>query len=86
MQPKILAHLIFLLVGYACAEASDGSRNSPQETQTVKERLSTKATDPQRVDDCKVPLARRNPSRPRPTDCSPSLQQTDDPDLNNRTK
>ena len=34
---------------------------------TSKERLSDKASDEQRVDDCKVPLARR--TRPRPTTC-----------------
>jgi hypothetical protein len=34
---------------------------------TGKERLSDKASDDQRVDDCKVPLSRR--TRPRPTAC-----------------
>jgi len=34
---------------------------------TSKERLSDKASDEQRVDDCKVPQARR--TRPRPTTC-----------------
>jgi hypothetical protein len=34
---------------------------------TSKERLSDKASDEQRVDDCKVPQARR--TRPRPTAC-----------------
>jgi hypothetical protein len=34
---------------------------------TGKERLSDKASDEQRVDDCKVPPSRR--TRPRPTDC-----------------
>jgi hypothetical protein len=34
---------------------------------TGKERLSDKASDEQRVDDCKVPPPRR--TRPRPTSC-----------------
>lgn len=36
-------------------------------SKTGKERLSDKGSDEQRVDDCKVPQARRN--RPRPTAC-----------------
>ena len=38
-----------------------------QEAQTLKERLSDKASDAQRVDDCRVPPERRGPL-PRP-DC-----------------
>jgi hypothetical protein len=38
-----------------------------QETQTLKERLSDKASDAQRVDNCHVPPDRRGPL-PRP-DC-----------------
>jgi hypothetical protein len=38
-----------------------------QEAQTLKERLSDKASDNQRVDNCRVPVARRG-SVPRP-DC-----------------
>jgi len=36
-----------------------------QETRTLKERLSDKASDAQRVDNCKVPVERRGPT-PRP--------------------
>jgi hypothetical protein len=36
-------------------------------TKTGKERLGDKAADEQRVNDCKVPEARR--TRPRPTAC-----------------
>jgi hypothetical protein len=39
-----------------------------QKTQTLKERLGDKASDEQRVDDCKVPLERRG-SKPRPDRC-----------------
>ena len=38
------------------------------EVETLKERLSDKATDQQRVDNCKVPLDRRGP-KPRPDAC-----------------
>jgi hypothetical protein len=38
-----------------------------QEAQTLKERLSDKASDDQRVDNCHVPVERRGP-KPRP-DC-----------------
>jgi len=38
-----------------------------QEAHTLKERLSDKASDPQRVDNCHVPSERRGPV-PRP-DC-----------------
>lgn len=37
---------------------------------TGKERLGGKASDPQRVDDCKVPPELRDPIRPRPVDCA----------------
>ncbi|MEO0823323.1 MAG: hypothetical protein AAF074_23260 [Pseudomonadota bacterium] len=37
---------------------------------TGKERLGGKASDPQRVDDCKVPAALRDPAVPRPADCA----------------
>jgi len=39
-----------------------------QQTRTSKERLSRKADDEQRVDNCKVPLDRRG-ATPRPDTC-----------------
>lgn len=39
-------------------------------TETLKERLSDKASDEQRVDNCKVPKDRRGP-KPRPEGCAP---------------
>jgi hypothetical protein len=39
-----------------------------EKKQTLKERLSDKASDEQRVDDCKVPVDRRG-SKPRPDRC-----------------
>lgn len=52
-----------------------------QEAQTLKERLSDKASDTQRVDNCHVPPERRG-TLPRP-DCSerpqPASSKTDPP-------
>jgi hypothetical protein len=39
-----------------------------RETKTLKERLGDKASDEQRVDNCKVPVDRRG-SKPRPHKC-----------------
>ena len=86
MLSKVLACSIWLVAGSAVAAAGGGTENSAKATRTVKERLSTKAADPQRVDDCKVPAALRDPTRPRPTDCGPSAQQTGDPAGNRNTK
>ena len=41
-------------------------------TKTSKERLSDKASDEQRVDNCRVPLERRGPT-PRP-DCRSAIE------------
>ena len=41
---------------------------------TLKERLSDKASDEQRVDNCRVPVDRRG-SKPRP-DCKPSAAKS----------
>lgn len=52
-------------------DAADEQRGANQAqaapARTVKERLSSKASDEQRVDNCKVPLKLRGP-KPRP-DC-----------------
>jgi hypothetical protein len=51
----------------ACAE-SDSNRIEAAPTRTVKERLGGKASDEQRVDNCKVPLDLRGP-KPRLDQC-----------------
>ena len=56
---KVLALICALVVSMPLAMA--------QEAQTLKERLSDKATDAQRVDNCHVPPERRG-TLPRP-DC-----------------
>jgi hypothetical protein len=49
--------------GSGAAPATEGAGTAP--TRTVKERLSSKASDDQRVDNCKVPPELRGPkSRP----------------------
>jgi hypothetical protein len=69
MRPIVLAALI---AAWAIDPGIAAERNQPAATtyggaKTGKERLSDKASDEQRVDDCKVPLARR--TRPRPANC-----------------
>jgi hypothetical protein len=53
----------------AATAASDDIRLAAEGTvgRTGKERLSDKASDEQRANDCKVPEARR--TRARPADC-----------------
>jgi hypothetical protein len=50
------------------AQAQDAAQAAP--VRTAKERLSGKAADEQRVDNCKVPLELRG-AKPRPDDCGP---------------
>ena len=63
---------LFVLLALSGAGAAAGP-------QTGKERLSDKASDEQRVDNCGVPADRRG-SKPRP-DCSrpPALGEAPDP-------
>jgi hypothetical protein len=58
--------LILLIV--AVSVAAPFSITVAAETKTSKERLSSKESDEQRVDNCRVPLERRG-STPRP-DCA----------------
>jgi hypothetical protein len=51
----------------AAADPNQPAAAAFTSAKTSKERLSDKASDEQRVDDCKVPQARR--TRPRPTAC-----------------
>lgn len=59
--------------GLACATDARAEQREAQNAgaapvRTAKERLSGKAADEQRVDNCKVPLELRGP-KPRPDDC-----------------
>jgi hypothetical protein len=53
---------------FASGARADGEASHVQPTRTAKERLGGKASDEQRVDNCKVPLDQRG-SKPRPDDC-----------------
>ena len=46
----------------------DSDESHDQPTRTAKERLGVKASDEQRVDNCKVPRDRHGP-KPRPDEC-----------------
>ncbi|MEM5344181.1 hypothetical protein [Paraburkholderia azotifigens] len=57
-------------VGLSQAVANDAKQDAAaSEPKTLKERLGDKASDDQRVDNCKVPVAERG-SKVRPDDCS----------------
>ena len=64
---RIMMVLAIFSAGTIAAASADEQAEVPA-VRTGKERLSDKASDEQRVDDCKVPLARR--TRARPTTCS----------------
>jgi hypothetical protein len=55
------------VLALSCALAASMPPAIAQEVQTLKERLSDKASDAQRVDNCHVPAERRG-TTPRP-DC-----------------
>jgi hypothetical protein len=68
------------LAGAATVMAPDEGAKQEVVIKSLKEKLSDKASDEQRVDNCRVPLDRRG-SKPRP-DCPPSPQAgkaTDEP-------
>ena len=68
---RVVAWMLLVLVGLAApdvAPIADGLGSHDPPTGTAKERLGRKASDEQRVDNCKVPLDRRGPT-PRPDEC-----------------
>jgi hypothetical protein len=68
---RVVAGMLLLLVGLAApdvAPLADDLGSHDQPTRTAKERLGVKASDEQRVDNCKVPLDRRG-DKPRPDEC-----------------
>jgi hypothetical protein len=64
--------LVFGAVPASGASAPQENGNKETSAKSLKERLSDKASDEQRVDNCRVPLDRRG-SKPRP-DCPPAPQ------------
>jgi hypothetical protein len=69
---RAMAGILLLLAALATPSATsraEGEANHVQPVRTAKERLGGKASDEQRVDNCKVPLDLRGP-KPRPDQCS----------------
>jgi hypothetical protein len=56
----------------AVRDAKEAKEVRSESTRTGKERLGSKASDEQRVDDCKVPIEQRGP-KPRPDTCGESV-------------
>ena len=66
---RVVAWTLLLMVGAPGATPHAHSEASyVQPNRTAKERLGGKASDEQRVDNCKVPLDLRGP-KPRPDQC-----------------
>ncbi|WP_250500094.1 hypothetical protein [Caballeronia sp. GAWG1-5s-s] len=65
--------IALLLIGIASAHTSHAddaaSASAASEPKTLKERLGDKASDEQRVDNCKVPPERRG-AKARPDACA----------------
>ena len=69
---RAVAWTLILLVALATPGGTlraDGEASHAQPIRTAKERLGSKASDEQRVDNCKVALDLRGP-KPRPDECS----------------
>jgi hypothetical protein len=67
----VIAWTLILLVALAAPDATaraEGEASHFQPIRTAKERLGGKASDEQRVDNCKVPPDLRGP-KPRPDEC-----------------
>ena len=68
---RVMAGIVLLLPAMAAPTATSlaqGEVGHVQPVRTAKERLGGKASDEQRVDNCKVPLDLRGP-KPRPDRC-----------------
>ena len=79
MNRSMIAILAGLAFGWsgATALAAEAS-TAPRATETLKERLSDKASDDQRVNNCHVPPERRG-TKPRPVDCTPGASASSNP-------
>jgi hypothetical protein len=75
MHASVRAALLALLLALPASAVAEPQRPgqpppAPAPSKTGKERQGGKASDEQRVDDCKVPVERR--TRPRPAACPPA--------------
>lgn len=76
---RAVVALLVMEVGAALAagaadDQAKGQEARPTPVRTAKERLSGKAADQQRVNDCKVPIELRGP-KVRPDDCGPGTER-----------
>ena len=78
-RDRVFAIIILLYLGPAGIDKVFSQeivpRQSQAEPRTAKERLGNKASDEQRVDNCKVPFELRGPKL-RPDRCSGNLDTT----------
>ena len=77
----LIAALSPLAIAGPLMAAEDEALEGREAVTTAKERLVNKAADPQRVDDCNVPAAKRDPRKTRSSDCAhldkgPATDQT----------
>ena len=77
--------IVAILAGLACgwsgiifAAETPTALPAARATETLKERLSDKASDEQRVNNCHVPPERRG-TKPRPVDCTPGASASSNP-------
>lgn len=56
--------LLLVILATAAPTVVASAPERPVGRDTMKQRLSSKASDPQRVDDCKVPEEKRDGTRP----------------------
>jgi len=68
MTGRTLARAAALMLTFSLQVGLAVAGEEPREDNDVKERLGGKASDEQRVDNCKVPLDRRG-ATPRPDTC-----------------
>jgi len=66
----LTAALSILAIAAPLMAAEDKALEGREAVTTAKERLVNKAADPQRVDDCNVPAAKRDPRKTRSSDCA----------------
>jgi hypothetical protein len=66
---RVVTATLLLLVALSATSRAEAEATQVQPVRTAKERLGSKASDEQRVDNCKVPLDRRGPKQ-RPDQCS----------------
>jgi hypothetical protein len=72
-----IASLVVVLCAAGAVAAPVPGEDGAKSAKSLKERLSDKASDEQRVDNCRVPLDRRG-TKPRP-DCPEQRQDATSP-------